>query len=61
MRGLKKPYPAPYLRKHPDRPDVFYFKYTDPRTGKRREKSTGLTKKSDVLIYIKTFIDNPFY
>ena len=58
MRGVKKPYPMPYLRTSSGRPNVYYFKYIDPQTGKRREKSTGLTTKRDVHQFIKDFIDN---
>jgi integrase len=55
MKGVRTPYPDPFLR--PDRGSVYYFQYTDPRTGLRRQKSTGCSKKSDAIREVKKFID----
>lgn len=48
-------YPEPYKR--PESP-YYYFKYTDPDTGKRIPKSTGCTLKKDARDEIAEFIDN---
>lgn len=54
MRGVKRPYPEPFRI---DGRGVYYFNYRDPRTGKRRRKSTGCSRKTDALVEIKRYID----
>ena len=53
MRGVKTPYPDPYKRN-----GVYYFNYADPRTGRRRQKSTGCSQVGAARSEIKRFIDS---
>lgn len=54
MKGAQKHYPDPFQRSGRG---SYYFVYTDPRTGKRKQRSTGATTKKDAYKEIKTFID----
>ncbi len=55
MRGAKLPYPEPY--KSEATGGKFHFMFRDPRTGKRRKKSTGKTSKTEAIKFIKAYID----
>lgn len=52
--GRHKEYPKPYQLKGKK---VYYFKYVDPRTGQRKQKSTGKTRPSEANKMIKDYID----
>lgn len=54
----KKQYPEPFLRGK-----YYYFTYTDPQTGKRKNISTGLPKgkKEEAREYIREFISKLDY
>ena len=55
MKGVRTPYPEPFLRG--DRQRIYYFSYVDPRTGKRHQRSTGCSRKADAVSEIKKFVD----
>lgn len=55
MKGASGLYPDPYKRA--GKGDIYYFTYVDPRTGKRRQRSTKTTKKSEARREIKKIMD----
>jgi len=48
-------YPDPYRRS--GKGDIYYFTYVDPRTGKRRQRSTKTVKKSEARREIRKIMD----
>jgi integrase len=52
--GLTR-YPEPYLRSTTGK---YSFNYTDPKTGRQKQKATGATTKRDARLFIKTFMDS---